>query len=64
MRRTIFHWAETSRMPIFKLGATLCARKSVLLQWIAEQENNGWRRPSPPAKKDPKKDDEPPSGKK
>jgi hypothetical protein len=37
-RRKIYHLAEKSRMPVFRLGAVLCARKSVLLAWIADQE--------------------------
>jgi len=41
-RRKIYHLAETSRLPIFRLGSVLCARRSVLLKWIAEQEQRGW----------------------
>lgn len=37
-RRLIYHLSERSNLPIFRLGALLCARKSVLLAWIAEQE--------------------------
>lgn len=37
-RRKIYHLAEKSRLPVFRLGSVLCARKSVLLAWIAEQE--------------------------
>lgn len=43
-RRKVYHLAETSRLPIFRLGSVLCARRSVLIQWIAEQERRGWRR--------------------
>ncbi len=39
-RRKIYHLSETSRLPVFRLGAVLCARKSVLLAWIAQQEEN------------------------
>ena len=42
-RRKIYHLAETSRLPIFRLGSVLCARRSVLITWIAEQEKRGWR---------------------
>jgi hypothetical protein len=42
-RRKIYHLAETSRLPIFRLGPVLCARRSILLKWIAEQEQRGWR---------------------
>jgi hypothetical protein len=40
-RRKIYHLAETSRFPIFRLGAMICARRSVLKAWIAEQEMRG-----------------------
>ncbi len=39
-RRKIYYLAETSRLPVFRLGSMLCARKSVLLRWIAGQEGN------------------------
>jgi hypothetical protein len=41
-RRKVYHLAETSRLPVFKLGAVLCARRSVLMAWIASQEKRGW----------------------
>lgn len=37
-RRKVYHLAETSRLPVFRLGSKLCARRSVLMGWIAEQE--------------------------
>jgi hypothetical protein len=37
-RRKIYHLVATSKLPVFKLGAMICARKSVLLRWIKEQE--------------------------
>lgn len=37
-RRKIYYLAECTRLPVFRLGAVLCMRKSVLLDWIAEQE--------------------------
>lgn len=37
-RRKVYHLAETSRLPVFRLGSVLCARRSVLLAWIAAQE--------------------------
>lgn len=42
-RRKVYHLAETSRLPIFRLGSVLCARRSILIKWIAEQEGRGWR---------------------
>ena len=41
-RRKVYHLAETSRIPIFRLGSKLCARPSVLMAWIASQEGRGW----------------------
>jgi hypothetical protein len=38
-RRKIYYLAECSRLPVFRLGSVLCARKSVLLQWISDQES-------------------------
>jgi hypothetical protein len=40
-RRKVYHLVETSRLPVFRLGAVLCARRSVLLQWISNQEHRG-----------------------
>jgi hypothetical protein len=37
-RRQIYHLAATSRLPVFKMGSILCARKSRLMDWIKEQE--------------------------
>jgi hypothetical protein len=37
-RRKVYYLAETSKLPFFRLGALLCARKSVLLDFIAAQE--------------------------
>ena len=40
-RRKVYHLAETSRLPVFRLGALLCARRSVLLEWVSNQEKRG-----------------------
>lgn len=37
-RRKVYHLAATSHLPTFKLGSMICARRSVLLRWIEEQE--------------------------
>jgi hypothetical protein len=37
-RRKVYHLAGTSNLPIFKLGSMICARKSVLVKWIKDQE--------------------------
>jgi hypothetical protein len=31
--------AECTKLPVFRLGSVLCARRSVLLNWIAGQES-------------------------
>jgi hypothetical protein len=38
LRRKVYHLVATSNLPVFKLGSMICARKSVLLKWVAEQE--------------------------
>lgn len=38
-RRKVYHLVATSNLPIFKLGSMICARKSVLLKWIEDQED-------------------------
>jgi hypothetical protein len=38
-RRKVYHLAESKNPPpFFKMGSVICARKSTLLRWIAEQE--------------------------
>ena len=37
LRRKVYTLVETSRLPRFRLGQTICGRKSVLLNWIAAQ---------------------------
>jgi hypothetical protein len=41
-RRKIYDLAETSRLPVFRLGSVLCARRSILMEWITAQEKRGW----------------------
>ena len=38
-RRQVYYLAECSRLPVFRLGSVLCARRSVLLSWISAQES-------------------------
>jgi len=38
-RRKVYYLAECTRLPVFRLGSILCARKSVLLGWISGQES-------------------------
>ena len=37
-RRVVYHAISAGHLPTFKMGATICARKSSLLRWIEEQE--------------------------
>jgi hypothetical protein len=37
-RRKVYHLVATSNLPVFKLGSMICARKSILLDWIRQQE--------------------------
>ena len=36
--RWVYNLANKGRFPCFRLGNTLCARKSTLASWIASQE--------------------------
>lgn len=38
LRRKVYHLAATSNLPVFKLGSMICARKSILLKWVEDQE--------------------------
>jgi hypothetical protein len=37
-RRKVYNLVDTGQLPYFRLGASICSRKSVLLAWIDEQE--------------------------
>jgi excisionase family DNA binding protein len=37
-RRAIYHAVAKNHLPSFRIGETVCARKSTLTAWIAEQE--------------------------
>lgn len=36
--RQVYHLASTGKLPVFRIGTLICARKSTLLRWIADQE--------------------------
>ena len=36
--RSIYYLSELRRIPCFKMGATICARKSTIIEWIKAQE--------------------------
>lgn len=37
-RRSVYHQAASGGIPHFRIGANICARKSVLINWIEAQE--------------------------
>ena len=43
-RRLVYHLADTGRLPVFKLGSILCARRTTLIAWIEEQETTATNR--------------------
>lgn len=38
-RRKVYHAADKLGLPCFKIGGTLCARRSTILGWIEKQES-------------------------
>lgn len=40
-KRSIYHLVRTAQLPVFRLGNVICARRSALIAWIAEQEQAG-----------------------
>jgi hypothetical protein len=38
-RRQVYYLVQYARLPVFRLGTMLCARRSVLMNWIAMQES-------------------------
>lgn len=49
-RRKIYHHLERGHIPFFKIGNNVCTRKSVLLEWIEEQERGLTPRQNPAGK--------------
>ncbi|MBB6013509.1 excisionase family DNA binding protein [Aquamicrobium lusatiense] len=37
-RRAVYHSVAKGHLPHFKIGETICARRSTLTAWIAQQE--------------------------
>lgn len=37
-RRRVYGRVASGELPVFRIGANICARRSVLLAWIAHQE--------------------------
>jgi hypothetical protein len=38
-RRSIYNLVQANRVPHFRIGSTICARRSVLMAWIQNQES-------------------------
>lgn len=37
-KRAVYHAASRNKLPTFRIGAIICARRSTLLSWIVAQE--------------------------
>ncbi|WP_404404497.1 DNA-binding protein [Pelagibacterium halotolerans] len=37
-RRQVYHAAEQDHLPVFRIGSTICCRKSTLMTFITERE--------------------------
>lgn len=37
-RAQVYNGIQNSNLPVFRIGATICARKSSLVKWIEAQE--------------------------
>lgn len=48
LRRKVYHLHYEHGLPAFKLGASLCARKTKILQWITDQELSSDQSPKLP----------------
>lgn len=40
-RKKVFHAAAQGALPVFRIGRTICARKSAIIAWIEAQERKG-----------------------
>jgi excisionase family DNA binding protein len=47
--RRVYHLAEAQRLPVFRMGSTLCARRSTLLRWIEDMEQSALSNAGPTA---------------
>lgn len=39
LRRRVYNLVDGNGLPVFRIGVSICARKSALLEWIAAQEH-------------------------
>ena len=37
-RRQVYHCASMEHLPIFRIGSTLCCRKSTVVEWMIDRE--------------------------
>ena len=37
-RRRVYHAVANAGLPVFRIGSLICARRSTLVRWIADQE--------------------------
>jgi hypothetical protein len=57
--RKIYYLAQTSKIPIMRLGSRLCLRPSTYKRWIASQEARSVKNAKPNAQACERKDDRP-----
>jgi hypothetical protein len=58
-RRKVFYLCQHTNFPHFRTGATINARRSSILIWVKEQEENHGRPKPKPRGPSPKKPDDP-----
>lgn len=37
-RRQVYHAAAAGHIPVFRIGGTICARRTTLMKWFADKE--------------------------
>lgn len=48
-KRAAYHAVSQNHLPVFRIGAKICARKSTLLTWIESQELQAANDNKPPS---------------
>lgn len=46
-RRQVYHAVESGHIPAFRIGATICARRSTLMRWFDKKEAAAFATPEP-----------------
>ena len=44
-RRQVYHLVQENRLPVFRMGTVICARRSTLIRWVESQENTVMENP-------------------